>query len=170
VGLVIRPRGIAGEVVVEPLSDHPSRFEAGAQVWLDGAAMSIASARPDGSRWVLLFEGVTSREAAEALRGSELLVDSSLLPPLDEGSYYLHDLIGCSVEEVGGARLGTVTGVVPGAPGWLDIEDDGRSALVPMVRAFLRVVDLEEKRIVIDPPAGLIEACAAVTKAENDAL
>jgi 16S rRNA processing protein RimM len=170
VGLVIRPRGIAGEVIVKPLSDHPSRFEAGAQVWLGEAPMTIARARPDGPRWVLLFEGVASREAAEALRGRELLVDSSYLPPLDEGSYYLHDLIGCRIEDSGGTRLGTVTGVVPGAPGWLEIDDEGRNALIPMVRTFLREVDLEAQRIVIDPPAGLIEASATVSKAENDAL
>ena len=158
VGRVIRPRGLRGEVIVEPLSDHPSRFEAGAELWLGGNSLIVAKARPDKERWVLLFEGVTSRDEAEELRGGELVVDASSLPLLDDDRYYFHDLVGCCLEDSGGTRLGTVTGVVPGTPGWLEIDHDGKTALVPMVRAFLREVDLEGNRIVIDPPAGLLEA------------
>ncbi len=158
VGRVIRPRGLRGEVVVEPLSDHPSRFEAGAELWLGGSFLTVAKARPDKERWVLLFEGVTSRDEAEELRGGELVVDASSLPPLDDDRYYFHDLVGCRLEDSGGTCLGTVTGVVPGTPGWLEIDHDGKTALVPMVKAFLREVDLEGNRIVIDLPTGLLEA------------
>jgi 16S rRNA processing protein RimM len=155
---VIRPRGIIGEVIVEPLSDHPSRFEEGAELWLDGCPLTIAKARRDKDRWVLLFEGVTSMDEAEKLRGGELVVDASSLPPLEDNNYYFHDLVGCCLEDSGGTRLGVVTGVVPGTPGWLEVDHDGKTALVPMVHAFLMEVDLEDKRIVIDPPAGLFEA------------
>jgi 16S rRNA processing protein RimM len=140
------------------------------QVWIGDSLMTIARARFDGSRWVLLFEGVSTRDAAEALRNRELLVDSSDLLPLEEHTYYLHDLVGCSVEDSAGEPFGTVKGVIPGSPGWLDIDDEGQSALIPMVREFLREVDLEEKRIVIDPPEGLIEASGPAGKAEIDAL
>jgi 16S rRNA processing protein RimM len=169
VGRVIRPRGIIGEVIVEPLSDHPSRFEAGVEIWLAGSPLTIAKARPDKDRWVLLFEGVTSIEEAEKLRGGELVVDAASLPPLDDDHYYFHDLVGCCLEDSGGTRLGTVTGVVPGTPGWLEVDHDGKSALVPMVRAFLMEVDLAAKRIVMDPPAGLFEASGvAIGGASNE--
>ena len=158
VGRVIRPRGLIGELIIEPLSDHPSRFEAGAELWLGETAMTIAKARPDGQRWVVLFEGVSSRDEAEVLRGSELVVDSSSLSPLDDDSYYFHDLVGCRLEDSEGTYLGTVTGVVPGTPGWLEFDRDGKSALIPMVRAFLSEVDIAGRRIVLDPPAGLVDA------------
>lgn len=158
VGRVIRPRGIIGEVIVEPLSDQPSRFEVGAELWLGGSSLIVTKARPDKDRWVLLFEGVTSIEDAEKLRDGELVVDASSLPPLDDDHYYFHDLVGCCLEDSSGASLGTVRGVVPGTPGWLEVDHDGKIALVPMVRAFLIEVDLAAQRIIIDPPAGLFEA------------
>ena len=164
VGRIIRPRGIIGEVIIEPLSDHPSRFEAGAELWLGETCMTVAKAWPDKGRLVLLFDGVTSREAAEELRGGELEVDASSLLPLDDDRYYLHDLVGCRLEDSRGAWLGSVTGVVPGIPGWLEIDREGKSALVPMVRAFLLEVDLEAMRIVLDLPTGLLEASAVAGK------
>jgi len=168
VGRIIRPRGIIGEVVVEPLSDRPSRFEAGAELWVGEKCLAVARARPDKDRWVLQFDGVTCREAAEELRGAELEVDASSLPPLDDDHYYFHDLVGCCVEDVQGSRLGRVTGVVPGVPGWLEIDHESKSALVPMVRAFVREVDLDGKRIVIDPPVGLLEASGIDRTAGNE--
>lgn len=158
VGRIIRPRGLIGEVIVEPLSDSPSRFEAGAELWLGEVSLIVARARPDKERWVLLFEGVTSRDEAEKLRGGELEVDASSLPSLDEDRYYFHDLVGCCLEDPAGTSLGKVTGVVPGTPGWLEVDHDGKTALVPMVRVFLMEVDLAGKRIVFDPPTGLLEA------------
>jgi len=164
VGRVIRPRGIIGEVIVEPLSDHPSRFEAGAELWLDENCMTVAESRHDKGRWILLFDGLTSRDAAEELRGGELVVDASALPPLDDDRYYFHDLVGCCLEDSRGTCLGMVTGVVPGIPGWLEIDHEGKSALIPMVRAFLREVDLAAKRIELDPPTGLLEASGLADK------
>ena len=158
VGRVVRPWGIAGDVVVEPMTDNPSRFQSGAQMWVGEELCTVSSARRDRERWVVRFEGVGDRDAAEALRGAELVVDVSALQPLAGDQYYVHELIGCRVESPEGESLGTVTGVVPGPRDWLEVEGEGGKALLPMAREFLRSVDVEARRIVLDPPDGLIEA------------
>lgn len=105
--------------------------------------------------------GVGDRDAAEALRGEEIAVAAADLPELAGGRYYVHDLIGCRVEDPAGADLGEIVGVVGGPQDWLEIEQDGERSLVPMVEPLLKEVDIEARRVVIDPPPGLAE----VTKA-----
>jgi 16S rRNA processing protein RimM len=104
------------------------------------------------------LEGVGSREAAEALRGEELTVEAAELPDLDEGHYYIHDLIGCRVLDPVGKDIGEVVGVVPGPQDRLEIAHRSGRSLVPMVREMLQQVDVEEGYIVIDLPEGLMEA------------
>ncbi len=105
--------------------------------------------------------GVGDRDAAEALRAEEIAVEAAELPELANGRYYIHDLVGCRVEDLAGADLGEIVGVVPGPQDWLEIEQEGERSLVPMVQPLLKEVDLEARRVVIDPPPGL----AQVTKA-----
>ncbi|MFQ5744089.1 MAG: ribosome maturation factor RimM [Acidobacteriota bacterium] len=157
VGRVIKPWGISGEVVVEPITENAARFEAGAQLWLGEAMTVVIHARPAGDRWVVLFEGINDRTDADALRGAELMVESSSLLVLEDDRYYVHDLIGCRLESPDGTFLGTVAAVVPGARDCLEVETRGRRALVPMARAFLRAVDMVGRRIVLEPPEGLLE-------------
>ena len=130
VGRVVKPWGIAGGVVVESMTDNPSRFQSGAQMWLGEELCTVSSARRDKERWVVRFEGVGDRDEAEALRGAELVVDASALQPLAGDQYYVHELIGCRVESPEGESLGTVTGVVPGPRDWLEVEGRGRQGVV----------------------------------------
>ena len=120
VGRVARTHGIRGHVVVNPETDFVAeRFQRGAQVWTRVAdaseALTIADARLEGRRPVLAFDGYDSIEAAEALAGAELRVPESTLQPLPEGTYYLHQLVGCRVETVDGAAVGDVSRVDGGA-------------------------------------------------------
>ena len=80
---------------------------------------------------------------------------------MGSGCYYIHDLVGCRVENPTGVKLGEITAVVPGPQDWLEIAQDGERSLVPMVGALLKEVDVEARLVVIDPPAGLVEATKA---------
>jgi len=127
-------------------------------LWLQGRWREVLKSRAAGGRWVIAVDGVGDRDAAEALRGAELSIDAEALPDLEGDRYYVHDLVGCGVEDTDGEYIGEVVAIRPGPRDWLEVEHDGARSLVPMVQEWLREVNLEDRRIVIDPPAGLSDA------------
>jgi 16S rRNA processing protein RimM len=157
VGRVTRSHGIRGEVAVLVLSEVPERFEPGATVFLDdGRPLTVADARPHRGRLLVRFEGVDDRDAAERLVRRDLVVPESASPPLPEGSYWDHQLIGCEVVSESGSALGTVREVIhtPANDVWA-AERDGREALVPAIAEVVVSVDVAGKRIVVRDVPGL---------------
>ncbi len=138
------------------------QFEADVSLWFStGCWRRVLKSRIAGGRWVIAVEGVADRDAAEAVRGAELSVDAEMLPELEGDRYYVHDLVGCGLEDAEGKYLGEVVAITPGPRDWLEVENNGERSLVPMVQEWLKEVNLEERRIVIDPPAGLADATRA---------
>jgi 16S rRNA processing protein RimM len=103
--------------------------------------------------------GIEDRDAAEALRGLRLFVPRDRLPPPEPDEFYNDDLIGVAVETVDGTALGTVVSVQDfGAGAMLEVgAARGRTVLVPFTRDVVPVVNLSVRRIVIDPPEGLLD-------------
>lgn len=163
IGRVIRPQGNRGEVVVAPETDRPEqRFRVGAPVTAvqNGATrtLTVRESREHDGRWVVGFDGVRTIDDAEALRGAELTIDADALPALEAGRYYVHDLAGCVVETTTGARVGVVEKVDTSVGTTvLVVGAGGREVLVPFAAEICRVVDVSGKRIVIDPPEGLLD-------------
>lgn len=165
VGRIVRPHGHRGAVVVEPESDFAAdRFREAATVWRldDGMPreVRIATSREFRGRWIVALEGVGSMNEAEALRGAELRIAADAVKTLEPGSHYVHDLIGCQVETVDGRMVGRVTDVLfgTGAPTLVVGGASGEEVLVPLAEEICRIVDpVAGKRIVIDPPEGLVE-------------
>ena len=129
--------GVSGEVRLklftasaDHLKQHP-RFDAG------GRMLTLKSVRPGPQGAVARFAEVTDRTAAEALRGTVLTVPRESLPPLGQGEYYWHDLVGLPVRDENGRAVGAVHGVENyGASDILEIACDGRRrVLVPLVPA-----------------------------------
>jgi 16S rRNA processing protein RimM len=163
VGRVARPHGHKGAVIVNPDTDFPEeRFRAGATVWMlrrgAPAPVVIREARLHQGRPVLMFDGVDSMDAAEELRDAELRVPESDLQSLPEGAYYHFQLAGCEVVTAAGEAVGVVTRVEGDAGGQrLVVEAPGGEVLVPFATSICTAIDVEGRRIVIDPPAGLLE-------------
>lgn len=165
VGRIGKPHGVRGEVSIQVWTDEPAeRFAAGSTVLVQGSArvLSIDHAHWHGSRLLLGFVGVGDRDAAEALRGTVLEVDRpDDQVPADPEEFYDSALVGCQVVGVDGAPIGEVTEVVH-LPGQdvLSVRSgvDGREVLVPFVQAIVPTVDLAARRVVIDPPSGLLDA------------
>jgi 16S rRNA processing protein RimM len=166
VGRIARPHGIRGQVIVNPETDFPDiRFQAGAELFIErnGAAipLRLTSARFQGQRPVIGVDGVDTMTEAEALAGLELRVPLDRLAPLPADTYYRHDLIGCLVETADGRMVGLVSDVEGTMTGSRLIVDGAHGeVLIPLVAGICTVVDPAAKRIVIDPPAGLIEVNA----------
>jgi 16S rRNA processing protein RimM len=158
VGRITKAHGLRGEVAVQVLSDNPDRFAEGAEVYLeDGRALPIVAARRAGARLLVAFEGIADRTAAEALRGRSLVVPRSMLPELEDGEYWPHQLIGCEVLTEGGRSLGRVTDVIenPANDLWAARDEAGVETLIPAIRDVVVEVDVAAARIVVRELPGL---------------
>lgn len=157
-----KAHGLRGEVTVQVLTASPGeRFVPGATFETEPAAagpMVLRSARDHNGVLLLAFEHTEDRSGAEALRGIRLLGDV-LEEDDDEDSWYERDLVGLKAVTVGGDEVGEVTALQSRPTQDLLVLrlTDGREALIPFVSAIVPEVDIEGGRIVVDPPAGLLE-------------
>jgi 16S rRNA processing protein RimM len=168
VGVVVRPHGVRGEVLVDVRTDDPGeRFTPGSVLVTDPAdtgPLTIESVRPHTTggrqRLIVGFDGVFDRDTADALRGVALQVDSPDLGGDHEADEY-HDLelVGLVAVDESGERLGDVVRVehAPASDLLVLRRPDGRECLVPFVRAIVPEVDLDSGRVVLTPPNGLLE-------------
>ncbi len=163
VGVVARPHGIRGQVFVNPETDFPEeRFRKGAELFVnrDGhvEAVRVTSSRIQQGRPVIGIDGVADVDAARALAGVEFRVPVASLPPLPPGTFYNHDLVGSAVQTAGGEHVGTVT-KVEGEFGnsRLVVQGDRGEVLIPLAVDICPTIDPAAKRIVIEPPEGLLD-------------
>jgi len=163
VGRIGRPHGLKGHVVINPETDFAEeRFVEGATLWTRSdrgdEPLVITSARVQGARPIVAFNGFDRIEDVGRLAGLELRIAEELLRPLDPGTYYQHQLIGCVVETAAGERIGVVARVDGGAAGSLLAIDGPRGeVLIPLALDICTSVDVETRRITIEPPDGLLE-------------
>jgi 16S rRNA processing protein RimM len=163
IGLVHRPHGLRGEVSVEPRTDFPERFVPGLRLlWMAGTAqrhLTVLSVRPHGRRLLVSFEGIGDVESAGGLSGGELCVPEDGAARSPEDHYYAFEIEGWRCEDRAGRRLGSAAGLeeTPAGPLLSVRTEAGRTALVPFVRPIVVEVDRASRRIVLDPPEGLME-------------
>ena len=125
--------------------------------------LTVIRARPHAGRLLVAFSELTDRTAAEAVRGTLLVADSATSPPTDDpDEYWDHDLVGLIAVNTAGATVGAVSEVMhlPGQDVLVvrpEGDGEGTEVLVPFVAAIVPTVDLAEGRIVVDPPAGLLD-------------
>jgi len=197
--LLLRPQGRRGELLAEPMTDLPEVFAAGRTVWLTpaNAAAPASQTQPttlenhwfptgkNAARIVLKLSGCDSISEAESLAGKQLMVPAGEMPALDADTFFVGDLLGCSLYD-GDALVGKVvdlhfatspdgrTRLEDAAP-LLAVELTGDNApedpepiLVPFVRAWLTSVDLAIKRITMHLPAGLFDTDIHNEQSPND--
>ncbi|MCL4837529.1 MAG: 16S rRNA processing protein RimM [Thermoanaerobaculia bacterium] len=167
VGRVLRPHGVRGALLVEPLSDNPRRFAPGSHLTArreggGGAPVEVTAARPHGRALLVELAGLADRDAAEALRGSWLEVPAAAVPPAPEGSYYFFELVGCRCHDRQAGDLGEVADVIEDGGGLLLLlERPGARLLVPFVERFVLRIDRAARRIELALPPGLVETCTS---------
>ena len=162
VGRIARAHSNRGRVIVDPDTDSvDKRFRPGNELHVRRGGrlvtLLIRDVRFHRHRPILGIEGVESMNDAEALAGAELRIPQETLEPLPAGSYYHHELIGCRVETVTGAVVGTVQ-AVEGDTGVhrLIVDDGAGEQQVPLVASICVEVDPAAQLITIDPPEGLL--------------
>ncbi|MEV0582423.1 ribosome maturation factor RimM [Nonomuraea sp. NPDC050310] len=159
VGRIGRPHGVRGEMTVEVRTDDPEeRFRPGTVFATDAGTVVVEAARWHKGVLLLSVEGVRSREAAEELRDTMLLIDSEDVAPTgDPDEFHDHQLIGLAVVTVSGEPVGEVTDVLHHGQDLLVVRrGGGEDAYIPFVKALVPEVDVEGGRLVVDPPEGLL--------------
>ena len=160
---IARPQGIRGEVIADLLTDFPERFSK-LKIALvkkpngELARLQLENSRPHKGRILLKFAGYDDMNAAEGLRDARVMITADELVKLPADNYYEFDLVDCVVTTIGGQAVGKVTGVQHfGAAPLLVVSDDNREHLIPMVSGICLEIDTAQKRIVVDPPEGLLD-------------
>jgi 16S rRNA processing protein RimM len=164
VATIARPHGLRGEVALTVRTDEPGERLAAGTVLATAPAhagpLTVVGSRVSGDRWYARFAEVDSREAAEGLRGVDLLVESG--DSSEDDAWYPHELVGLRVELPDGTVVGEVVGLehLPAQDVLVVREPDGRRSMVPFVSAIVPEVDVVGGRVVLDPPRGLLAADA----------
>jgi 16S rRNA processing protein RimM len=156
--------GLRGELKVAPSRIGEDALAAGVELRAaldDGTsrALRVRAVRKHQGRPLLAFEGVDDASAAQALVGATLFVDRGVVA-LGEGEYFDDDLVGCTLVDVAGTELGEVV-AVEHYPAQDVLLIGRRRAMVPLVRAFVRGVDVAARRITVDLPPGLLDPSEA---------
>ena len=156
-----RPHGLKGEVAVALQTDFPERLQKGTRLYMgeDHIPVTIASRRPHGDGLLLAFEELAGLAAVNSFRNVLLFVPVEDRPPLPEGEYYQHQLLGMQVVEEGGSILGTLTEIL--STGANDVyvvrPAQGGELLLPAIQDVVQQVMLAEKRMVVRLLPGLRE-------------
>ena len=159
VGRINGTWGVRGHVKVTPLTSNPERFRAGATLIVRGERRLVLEvATPQGYPCVR-FQGYEDATAAEVLRGELIEIEERELAPLEEGEYYVHDLIGLEIVDREGARLGRLADVLTtGANDVYVVRREGtQEELIPAIPDVVLDVDLEAGRMTVDPLPGLFD-------------
>jgi 16S rRNA processing protein RimM len=163
VGRIARAHGIRGQVIVNPETDFPElRFRPGARVFIKRGpsvdVLVVATVRFQNGRPVIGFDGVETMNDAEMLAGFEMRVPVEELAKLPAGTFYHHDLVGCHVVTGRGEEVGIVEGV-EGTVGGSRLVVAGAKGeiLIPLASEICPTIDVAARRIVIEPPEGLLD-------------
>ena len=160
VGILRRPHGIRGEVLMAVMTDFPERLKPGTTLYMgsEHKPVTIASVRQHTKGLIVTFEEFSSRDDLDHLRNQDLFVRADDRPALPEGEYYLHQLIGLQAVSEEGDQLGVVSEwIETGANGVFVIKPaDGGEILIPDIEDVIVGIDLESKQITVRLIDGLL--------------
>ena len=164
VGKIIKSHGLKGELKVFSFSGSPENFQKYTNLIVadheSGACrpLPVKQARVQGGNAILLFEGVSSRNEADALAGLEVWLARSDFPPLAPNEYYWFELEGLAVVTDDGMELGTVTSIFNNkAQDVLVVTGGEREYLIPVTKEIIRNRDDKRRILVISPIDGLLD-------------
>jgi 16S rRNA processing protein RimM len=160
VGKLTRPHGVRGEMIMEIMTDFPERLKPGVRVYVgpERKPMHLRGRRPHPRGVLVAFEGVENREQSGELRNQFVLVRADDRPPLPEGEFYHHQLIGLQVVNEMGVAIGELVEIMQtGANDVYVVRLPVRGELlIPAIDSVILSVDLERGEIRVALPAGLI--------------
>ncbi|WP_442599477.1 ribosome maturation factor RimM [Neobacillus sp. D3-1R] len=165
VGKIVNTHGIQGEIRVISTTDFgEERFKKGNTLFLfmdenkEPFEVKIASHRTHKNFELLTFEGFQNINLVEKFKGGILKIPESQLTPLEENEFYFHEIIGCEIFTLDGELVGEIREILtPGANDvWVIKGKGGKEILIPYIEQVVKVIDVKNKKIIIDPIEGLL--------------
>ena len=161
-GEIVATHGLAGWVRFNPLNPNSDTLSTGLKVYLEIAGArskyEVETVQQHGKQWLIKLQGVDHIDRARMCVGATLLVEDSALAALKDGEYYHYQVIGFAVVDTAGKTIGKLVRILSTAAGELYVvEDSSGEHLIPAVKDIVAKVDFIEKKIVIDPPEGLLD-------------
>lgn len=166
VGRIVKPFGIKGAVRVQSLSSVPGRFQGLTKVTLvapsgRSVTTTVTQVREDRDSYVVAFEALTNPDEAAAFRGGLIKIPREQAPPLPEGQYYEFDLIGMTVADETGRRLGTLEEILETSSNHVFVvRGEGREVLIPATRGVVVSVDVAARAMTVRLVEGLLDVQA----------
>lgn len=159
IGRIRGAHGVHGELAVDPETDFPERFRRLTHVYLgDSHRRAAVSSARVGGRIFLTLAGVTNREQAQALHGTELSIPREEAMPLADGQFYADEIIGLRVETESGQDLGEIAGIIDtGSNDVYVVRGNGRELLIPAIQDVVLSLDPAGGRVVIRVVEGLLD-------------
>ena len=163
IGVITTTHGLKGEVKVFPTTEDPGRFEELEKCFLkdrnEYKPLTISSVRYFKNLVILGFKEYTDIDQVMPLRSKELYVDREHAIPLEEGEYYVADILGCDVLDEEGRKLGILEDYMEtGAQDVYRIrQDNGKEFLLPAVDEFIKKVDVEGRKMIIRLIPGMVD-------------
>ena len=155
IGVIVAPHGTRGEVRMQIWTHFPEHIQELKSVFLDEEERPrrLRHVRMSGGLAVLSLHGISSREAADELRGTVVRIDREQANPLEEGEYYHFELIGLDVFTEAGERIGSLAEIIETGANDVYVvrDDDGKETLFPALRQVVPEIDLEGRKIIVRP-------------------
>ena len=151
VGEVLKPQGIRGEIKIKTFTDEHTAMKEIRRVFIGDTEYKVLSFRKGEAGIAYLgLRGVPDRNAAELLRGKSVEAERADVPPLEEGTYFIADLLGCEVHTEEGEFLGVLTDVTSLSSDIYTVKNGEKELRFPAVRGVIKSVDTQNKKIVAD--------------------
>lgn len=161
IGKIVAPHGVRGDIRIMPLTDRPEQFLNLSYLLLeDGRQLTLKAARFHKRMVLVSTKEITTMNDAELLRDKKILIRAEDLPPLEEGRFYVADLIGLPVFDEEGKQLGTFKDSITTGSNdvYIVAVPGGKDLLIPALKIYVREINLQEKRIVVKLPEWTDEA------------
>ena len=160
VGKIANTHGLRGDMKVYSYTDYPRRFEEIRYVYFEDGEKKydIERVKYHKSVPIIKLKGIDSIEEAEAFREKTLFIDQANTRKLEEDEYMISDLIDLVAELEDGTLLGRVVNVLPYSANDIYVieSEDGKEYLIPALKKFVPVIDLEHKKMLVKPIKGMI--------------
>lgn len=160
VGRFRRPHGVRGEILMEVMTDFPERLKPGVTFFLgeEHRPIQLAAIRQHNKGLLVSLDGYQNREEVGVLRNQILFVRADDRPPLPEGEYYHHQLLGLQVVTEEGEALGVLAEIMETSANEIFVvrPESGKDILIPDIEEVVLEIDLESRKIVVRLLPGLL--------------
>lgn len=154
---IVSAHGLNGEVKIFPYTDDLNGFKEYNEIYIDGEELEIISQKIASKFIVLKLKGFDYIDDVKRLIDKDVFIDKAQMPSLDEGEYYIHELIAMEVYSEADELIGTVKDVMEtSANHVLVVDHDGKEALIPFVKAFIKELDLKHRKIKVKLIEGIL--------------